>query len=423
MVVAVAGVGGYSLLGRITSATDTVTAAPATADPSDLVERSDDPADTDAAPDSDAAQVQADSDAAMDSDDTPLADSAGDGPSSTVTGESTSAGSATTTASDPVELFAGLTYSPVRVTGLEAAEAFLDLVSISDDVVLEDQGRQVVVRAKDGGVGVDQSSVLTTLSIEPMGDGFMVVDARSEAVNVTIANSGAEDPTPDQIADQTVVADGSVQLEGNVSQSGAVTITMVSTIDGSPLDGGAGLEPSVESDGRFGLTVPVTGAHRGLGGQPTHRSRHRSPVPRRTAVAGDRFNRSQQLHRGGPEPGRFRRRTGDTGCSQWNQARSDPARIHRCPSPIGSLTLRRWPDVVGGRRQRRAGRMGGIPVPCRRPEPGRGRAGGAGSRRRGRGHRRRSDIGTLESTSDGRSSLAPSSMSDRFRAYPTFEHC
>ncbi len=255
-VLAVAGFGGYGLLTQISSPSETATAAPANADASDFVspadeaDRESDPAEPEALESADESGPTGDR----------MADSAEQAATSSVPSNPAAAGSASSSASDPVEEFAGLTYSPVRVTVVEAAEAFLRLIDIEnlldiDDTALEEDGDQVVVRSTNG-------SVLTTLTIGAIGDGFMVVDARSDTIGLTVANAERRDLVDDEIEDGSVV-EGPIELVGNTAAAGVgLEVGLRSVVDGSLLQQEVVPGPVVAADGRFQLTIPAVGAER-----------------------------------------------------------------------------------------------------------------------------------------------------------------
>lgn len=245
----VAGVGVYSLFRLASSPAETATAAPATGDVSALVPGPDESSD-----DGEAASIAtAGSDTAES--DGPMADTADSSPRSSVPSDPASNETPTATAGDAVERYAGLTYAPVRLTALEAAQAFLDLLAV-DDVQLEQRTDQVIVRAAD-------DSVLTTLSIDVIGDGFMVVEARSDRIGLSIDNAEAGDPMEDDIVD-AAVATGSLQLTGAVDDpSPVITIAVRSVIDGSVLVSTATSTGTTVDDGvGYRATVPITGTER-----------------------------------------------------------------------------------------------------------------------------------------------------------------
>ncbi|MDH3302159.1 MAG: hypothetical protein OES24_16805 [Acidimicrobiia bacterium] len=260
---AVSGLGGYSLLSLASSPAETATAAPATADVSDLVGR-DEPS-----TEAEAAAIEADrvEDAESTSSDARMADSTEGSPRSSVPSVSARAGTASAAAISPVEQYAGLTYSPVRVTGLEAARAFLDLLAVdaidgTEDVELEERNDRVIVRSTDASSDTD-ASILTTLTIEAKGDGFMVVDARSDRLELSIDSTTTIDPTADDIVDGAVVA-GPVEVSGTTEYPTAdVTVALRSVIDGSLLGASsASPEPGGDDRADYRLTIPVTGAER-----------------------------------------------------------------------------------------------------------------------------------------------------------------
>lgn len=261
-VLAIAGLGGYSLFSLASSPAETATAAPATAEVSDLV-----PSPNDSSVDDEASSIEADRPAETESgsSDARLPDSADSSPRSSVPSDSASNGTAAATASNPVERYAGLTYAPVRVTPLEAAQAFLELLAI-DDVELEERNDRVIVRSgrnsPSGGAAGDDS-ILTVLSIGEIGDGFMVVEARSDRLGLSIDNAVAGDPTVDDIIDETVVT-GPIELSGAAAGSTAeITIALRSVVDGAVLVRTAtAVGSTVDDDVGYRATMPVTGSER-----------------------------------------------------------------------------------------------------------------------------------------------------------------
>ncbi len=258
----VAGLGGYALVSLGSTPTDTATAAPATADASDLIPGSDDAAeDESTATETDPTGTEGSNPTGG-----PLADVAEDVPRSSVPSESAPAGTASRSTVDPAEEYAGLTYAPVRISPIEAARAFLDLLAV-DDVSLDEEDGRVIVRS-DTTASADDDAVLTVLTIEPKGDGFMVAAAASDRLDLSIDNATADDPTADaadadEIDDETI-AGKTVQLSGTTAGSpAAVVLSLRSTIDGSILERGSPAESlSTAPEGRYLASIPVTGAER-----------------------------------------------------------------------------------------------------------------------------------------------------------------
>lgn len=261
-VLAVAGLGAYGLVSLTSSPAETATAAPATADVSNLVPRADE-----SAADDESASIEADGadDTESSPSDSPVADNAGTSPRSSVPSDPASNGTAAATSSNPVERYAGLTYGPVRITALEAAEAFLDLLAI-DEVELEERNDRVVVRldrAASPAEAADRETILTTLSISAIGDGFMVVDARSDQLELSIDNPTIADPTDDGIVDGTVVT-GPIELSGTTADPTAdVMIALRSVVDGSVLaQTSTSPDSSADENAAYRSTVPIIGAER-----------------------------------------------------------------------------------------------------------------------------------------------------------------
>lgn len=260
-VLAVAGIGGYGLFRLASSPADTATAAPATADVSGLV-----PEAGESPVDDDTMSVEADGDGTASSpSETPMADSVDSSPRSSVPSDAASSGTAAAAASDPVERYEGLTYAPVRVSGLEAAEAFLDLLAV-DGVHLEDRGKQVIVRAGTAPSSQDATgdeSIITTLTIAAIGDGFMVVDARSDRLGLAIDNATTADPGTDDVVDDAVVV-GPLELSGTTAHpTTQVAISLRSVIDGSVLaETTTSPEPDDDDVAGYRSTISVTGAER-----------------------------------------------------------------------------------------------------------------------------------------------------------------
>ncbi len=251
VVAAVAGLGGFSLLNLMSSPTETVNAAPATADASDLVDRGDDAA-VEADTESATAGEPVDDDTTED--DTLMADVADNPATTSVPADSEASGAAQSSTADPGRRFAGLTYAPVRATGLEAAQAFLDLLAVND-VDLEDETDRVVVRSSD-------SSVVTTLTIGAVGSGFMVLDAQSDRLELSIDDTGTEDPTDDDIVD-TVIAEGSIDVSGStVVPAQEIDIAVRSVIDGTTLGRASAPIVTTDAEDAYQTSVPITGAER-----------------------------------------------------------------------------------------------------------------------------------------------------------------
>lgn len=256
-VLAVAGLGGYSLFSLASSPADTATAAPATADVSDLVPQSD-------GSDADESSIEADrsDNAGATTSDSRMADSTDASPRSSVPSDSAATGTASAAASDPVERYDGLTYAPVRISALEAAQAFLDLLGI-DDVQLEERNDQVIVRPNGTAAPADAGSILTTLEIGSIGDGFMVVEARSDRLGLSIADISTIDRTADDIVDDAVVT-APIELSGTTSDPATeVTIALRSVIDGSALARtSTSADPAAGNGTGYRSTLAVTGAER-----------------------------------------------------------------------------------------------------------------------------------------------------------------
>ena len=257
-VLAVAGLGGYSLYSLASSPADTATAAPATAEVSDLVPRGDGSA-TD-----DESSIEADrlDDAEATASESRMADSTDASPRSSVPSDSASTGTASAAASNPVERYAGLTYAPVRISGLEAGQAFLDLLGI-DEVQLEERNDRVIVRSNGTSATADGGPIITTLTIESVGDGFMVVEARSDRLGLSIAGISTTDPTVDDIVDDAVVT-APIELSGATSDPATeVTIALRSVIDGSALAStSTSADPAARNGTEYRSTLAVTGAER-----------------------------------------------------------------------------------------------------------------------------------------------------------------
>ena len=250
----VAGLGGYSLLRLNSSPAQTATAAPANADASSLVEPAEESSDELGGSQGESA----DSGLEAGSTDAALADVADGSARSSVPAEEETTGAATSASSDPVARFAGLTYAPVRVTALEAAEAFLDLVAV-DGVVLEERVDRVTVRSDVPQAAAGDGAIVTTLTVEPKGDGFVVTGARSDEIGFTIDNAESADPTADEIDDDVVVS-GALELSGTTGVAGADTaVAVLSAIDGSLLE--QVVVPTADN-GEYRLTVPLTGSER-----------------------------------------------------------------------------------------------------------------------------------------------------------------
>ncbi len=247
----VAALGGYSLYNLASSPAETATAAPATAKASDLVARPGGSADDAETGQPGTGQLDG---ADSTSSDARIAGSADNPARSSVPSDAAAGGTASSIAGNPLERFAGRTYAPVRVTTLAAAEAFLDLLGI-DDVVLEEQADGVIVSR--------ESAVVTTLTVGAKGDGFMVVDARSDRLDLTIDSPTTIDPTSDDIVDDTVVS-APIEVSGTMANPGSgVTVSLRSVVDGSFL-GRASAPPGVPGEDGHGyrLSLPVTGAER-----------------------------------------------------------------------------------------------------------------------------------------------------------------
>ena len=256
-VLAVAGLGAYTLLDRSSSPTETATAAPANADASELVPGANESAAEDDAVDTN----RGDGDEAET--DTALSDSVDGSPRPSVPSEAESGGSATQEATNPVERFAGLTYAPVRVTAVEAAQAFMDLLAI-EGVTLEERSGEVVVRAADSTAdNSTESRVLTTLTIGEQGAGFMVIDARSDQLDVAVENVTPDDPTGDEIVDAAAVT-GPVEITGRTSiVGGDVKVAVRSVIDGSVLAESVVEHGSIaEAEGGYRSTLSLIGSER-----------------------------------------------------------------------------------------------------------------------------------------------------------------
>ena len=228
------GLGGYMLSSGGIQAVESANGAPAAVDPTDVLD------DRDAASSS-AADQGDDQTRSGDSGggDAYRAIPEGTGPSAEALRQTPSTvASGQRVESDAGRYMEGLAYSPVGKTPIEAAEKFLDLLGVTDVDVTETSGAAdgeadsdgddasslFLVRARGG-----DSAILTTLSIAPIGEGFVVDEARSDEYNFEFVGAVEGELTEDDdIYDPiNIIAVSGVELTSDDSRPRNVTLVPV----------------------------------------------------------------------------------------------------------------------------------------------------------------------------------------------------
>ena len=255
----IAGLGAYVISLQPDQLVDTVNVAPANADFAELVPTDDSDnglSDGLAGEDGDPGDAAADS---------RTADSIQSPPDSSGRSGADVAGEGGRVGTDPLRRLEGLTYAPIRMTKQEAAEAFLDLIAV-DYAALEEAGDEVRVRSV-GERGAD-GPVVSVLSLDAIGGGYVVTEARSDSIEFDVDNRLAADPVDDNIDDRIAVI-GAIDLSGRRTGPGAtVEVDLHSAVDGHPISTSSHPVDDDDDNGddgdeaEFDFSIPVTGVDR-----------------------------------------------------------------------------------------------------------------------------------------------------------------
>ena len=236
------GLGGYMLSSQGMQAVESANGAPAAVDPTDVLE------DPDAGSSSAEAQADDESQSGVSGSlgvrpigpegDNRGAEALRQTPSTVASGERVE--------SETERYMEGLAYSPVGKTRLDAAEKFLELLGVTDVDVIEtggaansdsdsdadDVSSSFLVRTRAGEGG--DSVIITTLSIAPIGEGFVVDEARSDEYNFEFVGAVEGELTEeDDIFDPiNIIAATDVELTDDDTRPR--TVTLVPVIPPSP---------------------------------------------------------------------------------------------------------------------------------------------------------------------------------------------
>ncbi len=131
--------------------------------------------------------------------------------------------------SDPEDPFANVTYAPVGVTPVAAAEKFLNLIGFENLVVDEsgagtpdDLGAFLLDVLSPAGDEGEEPKVLSTLVIYPHAEFYLVEEARSEAFDFAFVGASADDPTDDDNFEDQMVIDSLAAIQLSDPQNGIV---------------------------------------------------------------------------------------------------------------------------------------------------------------------------------------------------------
>ena len=131
--------------------------------------------------------------------------------------------------SDPGDPFANVTYAPVGVTPVVAAEKFLNLIGFGDLVVDEsgadtpdDLGAFLLDVLSPAGDDDEEPKVLSTLVIYPQAEYYVVEEARFEAYDFAFVGASSDDPTGDDNFEDQMVIDSLAAIQLSDPQNGIV---------------------------------------------------------------------------------------------------------------------------------------------------------------------------------------------------------